>query len=80
MGMMMPDLNFQQSSSGGGSGAQPGAPGGGGLPTTLSTTLSASLALVPPGLAAVAVFPPFVRCEYLLYSSGICHLKVKPYR
>ena len=63
MGMMMSDMNFQQSGSAGGS-VQPGAPGGGGLPTTLSTTLSASLALVPPGLAAVAVFPPFVRCVY----------------
>ena len=72
MGMMMPDLNFQQSSSGGGSGAQPGAPGGGGSPTNSAiATLSASLALVPPGLAAVAVFPPFVRCVNLLYSSGI---------
>ena len=38
---------------------QPGEPGGGGLPTSPSPTLAASLALVPPGLIAVSVFPPW---------------------
>ena len=45
--------------SGGGSVAA-GTAGGGGLPTnTLIQTLALSLALVPLGLSAVAVFPPF---------------------
>ena len=38
---------------------QPCEPGGGGLPTVPSPTLAASLALVPPGLIAVSVFPPW---------------------
>ena len=38
---------------------QPGDPGGGGLPTSPSPTLAASLALVPAGLLAVSVFPPW---------------------
>ena len=38
---------------------QPGEPGGGGLPTSPSPTLAASLALVPAGLIAVSVFPPW---------------------
>ena len=38
---------------------QPGEPGGGGLPTSPSLTLLASLALVPAGLIAVSVFPPW---------------------
>ena len=56
MAMMMPDLNFQQ----GGQGV--GAAGGGGLPTDFSIpTAALSLALVPLGLSAVAIFPPFAR-------------------
>ncbi len=40
---------------------QPGTPGGGGLPTDTSIpTLAQSLALVPLGLQAVSVFPPWV--------------------
>ena len=62
MVMMMPDLNFQESVNPGGS-VSAGTPGGGGLPTDASIpTLSLSLALVPIGLSAVAVFPPFARC------------------
>ena len=38
---------------------QPGTQGGGGLPSTPSPTLAQSLALVPLGLTAVSVFPPF---------------------
>ena len=38
---------------------QPGVIGGGALPSVASPTLAASLALLPLGLAAVAVFPPF---------------------
>ena len=38
---------------------QPGEPGGGGLPTGPSPTLAASLALVPAGLIAISVFPPW---------------------
>ena len=42
------------------SGGAAGTAGGGGLPTnTLIQTLALSLALVPLGLSAVAVFPPF---------------------
>ena len=41
------------------SAVQPGAFGGGALPSVASPTLAASLALLPLGLAAVAVFPPF---------------------
>ena len=62
MVMMMPDLSFQESVNPGGS-LSAGTPGGGGLPTDASIpTLSLSLALVPFGLAALAVFPPFARC------------------
>ena len=39
---------------------QPGTPGAGALPTTPSPTLAASLALVPLGLTAICVFPPFL--------------------
>ena len=39
---------------------QPGTPGAGALPTTPSPTLAASLALVPLGLTAISVFPPFL--------------------
>jgi hypothetical protein len=63
MGMMvamMSDLNFQQSGQAPGSSAQPGTAGGGGTPTDGGiATLSASLALVPAGAIAVAVFPPW---------------------
>ena len=39
---------------------QPGTPGGGGLPTNLENpSLLLALTLVPAGLTAVAVFPPF---------------------
>ena len=60
MTMMMSDLNFQRSGQVTGGSPSPGTVGGGGSPTDSSiSTLSASLALVPTGLAAVAVFPPF---------------------
>ena len=40
--------------------AQPGSDGGGGSPTNLANPSAASaVALVPAGLTAVAVFPPF---------------------
>merc|ERR1712083_1150412 len=55
MAMTTPDLTFQ------GTGGA-GAIGGGGLPTDFSIiTAPLSLALVPLGLAAVAIFPPFAR-------------------
>ena len=58
--MMMPNLNFQQNGQATGSSPAPGTGGGGGSPTDTSiTTLAASLALVPAGLTAVSVFPPF---------------------
>ena len=69
MAMSLPDLGFQ-SSGVAPSGAAPipggslsvGTTGGGGLPTnTAIPSLSLSLALVPLGLLAVAVFPPFAR-------------------
>ena len=60
MTITMPALSFQTVGSGVG-GLPAGTLGGGGLPTIPSPTLSLSLALVPPGLLAVAVFPPFVR-------------------
>ena len=57
---VMPDLNFQQGGQAPGGSVGPGSPGGGGLPTNAAiSTLSLSLALVPLGLLAVAVFPPF---------------------
>ena len=60
MVMMMSNMNFQQNGQATGNSAQPGSAGGGGLPRDSSIgTLGASLALVPAGLAAVAVFPPF---------------------
>ena len=67
MAMTIPDLNFQAGGSvpsvgPGGPVPQVGAVGGGGLPTDSGIpTLSLSLALVPIGLLAVAVFPPFAR-------------------
>ena len=63
MGMMvgmMSDLNFQQNGQATGNSPQPGTPGGGGSPSDGSIgTLATALALVPAGLTAVAVFPPF---------------------
>merc|ERR1719225_797836 len=59
MFMMMPTLDFQQSGQPPASSPQPGTTGGG-SPTDISIpTLGASLALVPAGATAVAVFPPF---------------------
>ena len=64
MAMSLPDLDFQSSGEAptpGGS-LSVGTTGGGGLPTnTAIPSLSLSLALVPLGLLAVAVFPPFAR-------------------
>ena len=60
--MMMKGLNFQGNVNPTGGSVTPGTPGGGGLPTDTSIpTLALSLALVPFGLSAVAVFPPFAR-------------------
>ena len=60
MAMMTPDLNFQQNAGPPSSSIQPGAPGGGGLPSDGGiSTAALSLALVPLGLSAVAIFPPF---------------------
>ena len=62
MAMMMPDLNFQQNGGAPGGSNPVGTVGGGGLPSDQSiTTAGLSLALVPLGLLAVAVFPPFER-------------------
>ena len=67
MAMSLPDLGFQSN------GAAPtavgllsaGTIGGGGLPTdTAIPSLPLSLMLVPLGLLAVAVFPPFARFVY----------------
>ena len=49
---------------GGGGGApqgspQPGSPGGGASPSSGTPTATAALALVPAGLQAVAIFPPY---------------------
>ena len=61
MGMtLMTNLNFQQSGQAPLSSAQPGTLLGGGSPSDTSiSTFALSLALVPAGLTAVAVFPPF---------------------
>ena len=62
--MMMQDLNFQEGGAGGSVAA--GTAAGGGLPTnTAIATLSLSLALVPLGLIAAAVFPPFDPLKYV---------------
>ena len=67
MAMMLPNLGFQASGTPGGS-LPVGSIAGGGLPTnTAITTLPLSLALVPLGLMAVAVFPPFARFVPKLY-------------
>ena len=64
MGMMMQNLNFQEGGAGGSVAA--GTAAGGGLPTnTAIATLSLSLALVPLGLIAAAVFPPFDPLKYV---------------
>ena len=57
-----PDLNFQERGASGCSVAA-GTFGGGDLPTNpANPKLSLALALVPIGMIALAVFPPFVRC------------------
>ena len=71
MAMMLPNLGFQASGTAGGS-LPVGSIAGGGLPTnTAITTLPLSLALVPLGLMAVAVFPPFARFVPKLYVSQV---------
>ena len=60
MDMMGGDMNLQQGGQATGNAPQPGTIGGGGTPSDGGiATLSASLALLPAGAAAVAVFPPF---------------------
>ena len=60
--MMLPALNFQENVNPTRGSVTPGTPRGGGLPTDTSIpTLALSLFLVPFGLSAVAVFPPFAR-------------------
>ena len=62
MVMMMSTMNSQGSGNPTGGSSSAGTPGGGGLPTDAGiSTLALSLALVPFGLSAVAVFPPFAR-------------------
>ena len=64
MAMMLPNLQFQISGEAPtiGVGGSVGSPGGGALPNNFANpTLPLSLALVPLGLVAVAVFPPFTR-------------------
>merc|ERR1719367_701628 len=61
MAMMLPNLNFA-GANGPQSSQAAGTAGGGGLPSDGSiSTAALSLALVPLGLAAVAIFPPFDR-------------------
>ena len=58
--LMMPPPNAIAPGSAPPNAPQPGTPGGGGLPTNLANpSLPLALSLVPAGLAAVAVFPPF---------------------
>ena len=62
MVMMMSSMNSQGNSNPSGGSSSAGTPGGGGLPTDAGiSTLALSLALVPFGLSAIAVFPPFAR-------------------
>ena len=64
MAMSLPDLDFQSSGPAVTSAGLPlvGTAGGGGSPSNTGIqTLALSLALVPLGLLAVAVFPPFAR-------------------
>ncbi len=69
MAMSLPDLGFQSNGPAATPAGSPpvGTAGGGGLPTnTAIQTLSLSLALLPLGLLAVAVFPPFARFVHYL--------------
>ena len=62
MAMMAANPSFQEPGNAPSGSPQVGSFGGGGLPTdSRLATLSLSLALVPIGLLAVAVFPPFDR-------------------
>ena len=77
----MPDLDFQRGGQAPGGSVGPGSPGGGGLPTNAAiSTLSLSLALVPLGLIAVAVFPPFAtyvilkKSEFRIVVSPVCEV------
>ena len=76
MAMSLPDLGFQSSGPAATPAGSPsvGTAGGGGLPTnTAIQTLSLSLALLPLGFLAVAVFPPFARfVHYLIFSILDC--------
>ena len=71
MAMMLPNLNFA-GANGPQSSQAAGTAGGGGLPSDGSiSTAALSLALVPLGLAAVAIFPPFERLvNSKIYSLG----------
>ena len=80
--MTIPDLGFQTSgtvpAAAEGIGAA-GVLGGGGSPTNAAIqTLALSLALVPLGLLAVAVFPPFARFVY--YSTFLLNPSILKYR
>ena len=83
MAMMVPDLSFQSGGSTpsvgtGGSVPQVGAVGGGGLPTDSGiATLSLSLALIPIGLLAVAVFPPFARFVKIHLKCTNCFIEIR---
>ena len=62
MAMMAANPNFQEQGSAPSGSPQVGSVGGGGLPTDSGiASLTLSLALIPLGLLAVAVFPPFER-------------------
>ena len=77
MVMMMPDLNFQEGGAGPGGSLAAGTAAGGGLPTnTAIATLSLSLALVPLGLIAAAVFPPFDPLKYVYLYVYIAELGI----
>ena len=68
MVMMAGNPEFQEAGSAPSGSPQVGTAGGGGLPTDSGlTTLSLSLALLPLGLAAVAVFPPFERFVVIMH-------------
>ena len=67
MAMMVPNLNFAGGAPIGSQGA--GTIGGGGLPTDGTIATAAfSLALVPLGLTAVSIFPPFARYNILNFA------------
>ena len=57
--LMMPPPNAIAPGSAPPNAPQPGTPGGGGLPTNVANNPCFALSLVPAGLTAVAVFPPF---------------------